>query len=74
MFWVIINISMVCEQAVRRGGFHNVTYSMWLVLAFQTFYVADALYNEVSTHECVLAWKWFILSVAGCIYDHGYHN
>lgn len=46
MLWVIINISMACEQAVRRGGFHNVTYSMWLVLAFQTFYVADGLYNE----------------------------
>jgi delta14-sterol reductase len=38
---------MVCEQAVRRGGFANVTDSMWLVLAFQTWYVADGLYNEV---------------------------
>ena len=37
---------MVCEQAVRRGGFNNVTDSMWLVLAFQGFYVADGLYNE----------------------------
>lgn len=51
MLWVIINISMACEQAVRRGGFHNVTYSMWLVLAFQIFYVADGLYNEVSSRE-----------------------
>lgn len=38
---------MVCEQAVRRGGFHKVTDSLWLVLAFQTWYVGDALYNEV---------------------------
>lgn len=37
---------MVCEQAVRRGGFDQVTDSMWLVLAFQSWYVADGLYNE----------------------------
>lgn len=36
---------MACEQAVRRGG--NITDSMWLVLAFQGWYVVDALYNEV---------------------------
>ena len=36
---------MACEQSVRRGG--SVTDSMWLVLAFQLLYVADALYNEV---------------------------
>jgi hypothetical protein len=47
--WVLINISMVCEQAVRLGGFRKVTDSMWLVLAFQTWYVADGLYNEVGT-------------------------
>jgi len=47
MLWVLINISMVCEQAVRRGGFANVTDSMWLVVAFQTWYVGDGLYNEV---------------------------
>jgi len=47
MLWVLINISMVCEQAVRRGGFSKVTDSMWLVVAFQTWYVGDALYNEV---------------------------
>lgn len=46
ILWVLIDISMLCEQAVRRGGLQNVTYSMWLVLAFQGFYVADALYNE----------------------------
>lgn len=37
---------MACEQAVRRGGLQNVTDSMWLVLAFQFWYVADGLYNE----------------------------
>ncbi|KAF8899887.1 ergosterol biosynthesis ERG4/ERG24 [Gymnopilus junonius] len=46
ILWVLINISMVCEQATRRGGLANVTDSMWLVLAFQTWYVADGLYNE----------------------------
>lgn len=40
---------MVSEQAVRLGGFRNVTDSMWLVLAFHSWYVADALYNEVFT-------------------------
>ncbi|KAH7882772.1 ERG4/ERG24 ergosterol biosynthesis protein [Phlebopus sp. FC_14] len=46
ILWVLVDVSMVCEQAVRRGGFENVTWSMWLVLVFQTFYVADGLYNE----------------------------
>ena len=47
ILWVLVNISMVCEQATRRGGFDKVTDSMWMVLAFQTWYVADGLYNEV---------------------------
>lgn len=46
ILWVLINISMACEQAVRRGGLSKVTDSMWLVLAFQFWYVADGLYNE----------------------------
>lgn len=47
ILWVLINVSMVCEQATRRRGFANVTDSMWLVLAFEAWYVADSLYNEV---------------------------
>jgi len=46
ILWVLINISMACEQATRRGGFNGITDSMWLVLFFQTWYVADGLYNE----------------------------
>ncbi|KAI0769976.1 ERG4/ERG24 ergosterol biosynthesis protein [Fomes fomentarius] len=46
ILWMLIDIGMVCEQAVRRGGLANVTDSMWLVLAFQSWYVLDALYNE----------------------------
>ncbi|KIY42839.1 ERG4/ERG24 ergosterol biosynthesis protein [Fistulina hepatica ATCC 64428] len=46
ILWLFVDISMVCEQAVRRGGFANVTDSMWLVLAFQAWYVIDGLYNE----------------------------
>jgi delta14-sterol reductase len=38
---------MACEQATRRGGLRGITDSMWLVLASQAWYVADALYNEV---------------------------
>ncbi|KAF9533733.1 ERG4/ERG24 ergosterol biosynthesis protein [Crepidotus variabilis] len=46
ILWVLINASMVCEQAVRRGGLRNVTDSMWLVFVFNFWYVADGLYNE----------------------------
>ncbi|KAI0667606.1 ERG4/ERG24 ergosterol biosynthesis protein [Trametes maxima] len=46
ILWAVIDIAMACEQAVRRGGLANVTDSMWLVLAFQGWYVFDALYNE----------------------------
>lgn len=44
MLWVLANVSSACEQAVRRGG--SITDSMWLVLLFQGWYVADAIYNE----------------------------
>ena len=46
MLWGLIDIAMACTQAVRRGG--HITNSMWLVVLFQCWYVADALYNEVS--------------------------
>ena len=46
MLWGLIDIAMACTQAVRRGG--HITDSMWLVVLFQCWYVADALYNEVS--------------------------
>ena len=51
ILWVLLNLSFACEQAVRRGGsLANVTDSMWLVLAFQTWYVMDGLFNEVRFH------------------------
>lgn len=43
---------MACEQATRRGGLSNITDSMWLVLAFQGWYVVDAVYNEVGISFC----------------------
>ncbi|KAH7903421.1 ergosterol biosynthesis ERG4/ERG24, partial [Hygrophoropsis aurantiaca] len=46
ILWVLADVSMVCAQAARRGGFAGVTDSLWLVLAFQAWYVADGLYNE----------------------------
>ncbi|KAG2003544.1 C-14 sterol reductase, variant 2 [Coprinopsis cinerea AmutBmut pab1-1] len=46
ILWALIDVSMICEQAVRRGGFSKVTDSMWLGSAFQIWYIADALYNE----------------------------
>ncbi|KAJ8695605.1 erg24, C-14 sterol reductase [Pleurotus ostreatus] len=48
ILWGLVDISMVCEQAVRRGGLIKVTDSMWLVLAFHLFYIADSLYNETA--------------------------
>ncbi|KAF5346648.1 hypothetical protein D9758_013196 [Tetrapyrgos nigripes] len=44
--WAFIDISMACEQAVRRGGWGNVTDSMWIVLIGQIWYIGDALWNE----------------------------
>ncbi|KAJ6513163.1 ERG4/ERG24 ergosterol biosynthesis protein [Mycena sanguinolenta] len=46
ILWLLLDISMVCEQATRRGGFSQVTDSLWLVLLFQGLYVSDSLYNE----------------------------
>ncbi|KAF9056808.1 ergosterol biosynthesis ERG4/ERG24 [Rhodocollybia butyracea] len=46
ILWVLVDISMICEQAVRRGGWAGVTDSMWLVALFQIGYVADGLFNE----------------------------
>ncbi|KAI0689711.1 ERG4/ERG24 ergosterol biosynthesis protein [Cytidiella melzeri] len=44
ILWALIDISMACEQYVRRGG--SITDSMVLVLLFQGLYIGDALYNE----------------------------
>lgn len=44
ILWVLIDISMACEQTVRRGG--SITDSMGLACLFQFWYVADSLYNE----------------------------
>ncbi|KAI6112045.1 ERG4/ERG24 ergosterol biosynthesis protein [Pisolithus croceorrhizus] len=71
ILWVLINISMLCEQAVRRGGLQNVTYSMWLVFAFQGFYVADALYNEpavFTTMDITTDGFGFMLSVGNFLW------
>ncbi|KAH9924677.1 ERG4/ERG24 ergosterol biosynthesis protein [Epithele typhae] len=67
ILWFIIDIAMACEQAVRRGGtLADVTDSMWLVLAFQGWYVADCLYNEpaiLTTMDITTDGFGFMLSV-----------
>lgn len=66
ILWVLINISMACEQATRRGGLRYVTDSMWLVLSFQTWYVADGLYNEpaiLTTMDITTDGFGFMLSI-----------
>jgi Delta14-sterol reductase len=42
--WVVVNASMAL---VQYANFGHVTNSMWLVQAFQAYYVFDALYSEV---------------------------
>lgn len=64
---------MACEQATRRGGLSNITDSMWLVQAFQGWYVADALYNEVNMFALV-ACKYTDDIPARYPYYNGYHN
>ncbi|KAF8319008.1 ERG4/ERG24 ergosterol biosynthesis protein [Clavulina sp. PMI_390] len=44
--WVVLNISMACEQATRNGG--RVTDSMILVVLFQGWYVFESLYLETA--------------------------
>lgn len=46
---------MACEQATRRAG--SLTDSMWLVLFFQIWYVADGLYNEVCLRAFFLSYS-----------------
>ncbi|KAG5351463.1 hypothetical protein C0989_006381 [Termitomyces sp. Mn162] len=36
ILWLLIDISMACEQAVRRGGMSEITDSMWLSAIFTT--------------------------------------
>lgn len=66
---------MACEQATRRGGLVNITDSMWLVLAFQGWYVADGLYNEVR-HSFVSSFAYgeYYTLIARCLHYHGYYD
>ncbi|KAF7354784.1 ERG4/ERG24 ergosterol biosynthesis protein [Mycena sanguinolenta] len=59
ILWILIDISMVCEQATRFGGFSQVNDSLWLVLIFQALYVGDILYHEV-TRSAPL---WLVLTL-----------
>lgn len=79
ILWGLINLSMACEQSLRRGGkITSLTDSMWLVQAFQFIYLFDALYNEPSVFSTmditsdgfgamlsigVLVWIPFIFSI-----------
>ncbi|KAJ6609239.1 ergosterol biosynthesis ERG4/ERG24 family-domain-containing protein [Mycena sp. CBHHK59/15] len=46
ILWTLIDISMVCEQATRRGGLGQVTDSLWARPALPWIVCSDALYNE----------------------------
>ncbi|KAJ3322692.1 erg24, C-14 sterol reductase, partial [Blyttiomyces sp. JEL0837] len=47
--WVMLNLAFVAKQANESpDGFWGVSSSMWLVVAFQGYYVVDALWNEAA--------------------------
>ena len=73
MLWVLIDIGMICEQAVRRGGFDKVTDSMWLVFAFQSWYVLDGLYNEVRL-DCHAVARSPLNVIPACHLHHDGHH
>ncbi|THH20554.1 hypothetical protein EW146_g838 [Bondarzewia mesenterica] len=69
ILWLLIDISMACEQATRTGG--RITDSMALVLFFQGLYVMDALYNEpaiLTTMDIVSDGFGFMLSVGDLLW------
>lgn len=71
ILWLILNISCLCQQAVKLGGFSQVTDSMWLVLASQAFYIVDALWNEpliLSTMDITTDGFGFMLSVGDLVW------
>lgn len=47
ILWIIIDLAMVARQYHEIG---RVTDSMILTVAFHTWYVLDAEYNEVRVH------------------------
>lgn len=47
ILWALLDIACACHQYVQLRG--RITDSMLLVVAFQSWYVIDALYNEVSS-------------------------
>lgn len=68
ILWVLIDISMACEQYVRRG---SLTDSMYLVLAFHIWYVVDGIYNEpaiLTTMDITTDGFGFMLSVGDLLW------
>ncbi|ETW82092.1 hypothetical protein HETIRDRAFT_318728 [Heterobasidion irregulare TC 32-1] len=69
ILWLLIDISMACEQATRLGG--RITDSMGLVLFFQSLYIMDALYNEpaiLTTMDIISDGFGFMLSVGDLVW------
>lgn len=74
ILWALLDISMMCEQATRHGGFSGVTDSMWLVLLFQIGYIVDSLYSEVGLCLYWLSTRLMIGLVACYPHDDGCHH
>lgn len=63
ILWLLINVAMAAKQYIDIG---RVTDSMILVVAFQSFYCVDALYNEqaiLTTMDITTDGFGFMLSV-----------
>ncbi|KAI0086592.1 ERG4/ERG24 ergosterol biosynthesis protein [Irpex rosettiformis] len=65
ILWALIDISMACEQSVRRGG--SISDSMALVVLFHILYIGDCAYNEsaiFTTMDITTEGFGFMLAVA----------
>ncbi|RDB25844.1 Delta(14)-sterol reductase [Hypsizygus marmoreus] len=61
ILWVLVNTSMVCEQAVRRGGLDKVTDSMWLAPLFTTMDITTDGFGFMLA--IAIAWEPFTYSL-----------
>ncbi|KAJ8094479.1 erg24, C-14 sterol reductase [Marasmius tenuissimus] len=71
IFWVLIDTSVICEQAVRRGGISKVPGSIWLTSAFQIFSIVDSLWNKpalFTTVDIILEGFGFMLAVGDLVW------
>lgn len=68
ILWLVIDLAWAAKQYTDIG---RVTDSMWLVLAFHSWYIIDALYNEsaiLSTMDITTDGFGFMLAVGDLVW------